>query len=319
MQQSTEPQRRNGYYWHEPSQQYLVSVTTFLDCLGSKEGLLQWAAQQGGLGVMAGLSRTSAESLGARLTSPEAYEWAKGQAAQGMKASQRISTNYGSALHSAVEQYLKQEVINGNWQTGTDAALVDTGLGCFRDFYESVGFGLRGVEQAVFNPDAGYAGRMDYLLELERGTEGRILPFLADNTPRPVPGVYITDLKTGQLHPKKFAFQLAAYAAACVASNAAGASDTVSTTLPADATSVGQIDAVKSRRPSLKAGGAGVPGIAGAMVFSIPKADPSKIKVLVYEKAYLDEVYTNVVLPAMQVWKFFDAPKWFKEQNNAKV
>lgn len=276
---TTQTQRRNGYYWHAPTQRHLVSVTTLLQSVGNKEGLLKWGAKQGGLGVLAGLARVSdLQALQQKLTSPAAYEWAKAQGIDGLRATSNIATRFGTKCHKAVEQYFGQEPIDeGGWGDDYDSLKMATRT--IREFHTSVGYNIVGIEQVVYNPEGGYAGRMDYTVEFRRECGNALLPFCVEAPETPIEGIYIADLKTGTLHPKTHAFQLAAYVKA--------ADQTTGTT--------------RSK-------------INGGLVFSVEKADPSKIRVVHFSRQYLNQVYEEAVVPAAKIWRFFDAPKWFKQQ-----
>src|SRR3989304_5076550 len=90
-----ETTRRNGYYQYKDLQ--FPSVSTIMKSAGNPGGLINWAATQGGMGVIWGLGKIKdIQKLDERLNSPACIEWAKEQAQNGLSSESSRVQEFGT-------------------------------------------------------------------------------------------------------------------------------------------------------------------------------------------------------------------------------
>ena len=201
-----ETTRRNGYYQYKDRQ--FPSVSTILKSAGNPGGLINWAAQQGGMGVIWGLAGIkNSQELEERLKSPAAIEWAKEQAMIGMCAERDRTASFGKLVHFGIEAELKHDVVDfSGWNDDMKKAL-DT----FIKWETDTNVDVVAVEAEVFSPIHEFAGRLDAVLKIDEEVIAKLKPYLTKGSAVPVPGFVISDFKTGSMYPKSQSVQLAAY------------------------------------------------------------------------------------------------------------
>lgn len=271
----TDPKRRNGYY---PWQTYqFPSVSTILKSAGNSEGLVRWAAQQGGKGVIYALLPyvTDAGTLGARLGTAACLEWAVEAAAQGLKAESERVTNFGTHAHAGIEAHLQHQ----DYDFAAVTPQVQQAVQTFQTWFGTMDFVVRHVETTLYAPYAEsgpFAGRCDLLVEATAATCTQLQPYLVRSSTVPQPGLWVVDIKTGSLYPEKHGVQLAAYAV--------GANQTWDWT------------------------------ITGGLVVNIPRDQPEHVKCSFWDTPALTDAYFRGFCPAYRTWWYFDAPRWFQQQ-----
>lgn len=272
--------RRNGYYQHPDNNLYYPAVSSITKSVGDSGGLLQWAAKMGARRVVQVLGRVrDLDKLQNKLQDASAIDWADGEGSYGLKNATKWVRDYGTAVHGAIEEYLKKGKVTKaskypDWDERHDAAL-DT----FKSFYEEVGLIADEMEKEVFNTEVGYAGRLDILFRSNGLDLDKLQPYVTGNIQELAKDTYILgDIKTGRFYYKEHLLQLCAYT-----------------------------HAVEEYLDK---------AVSGAMVINIDRDDPTQLNVYWFNRQELDEAY-EVVKYAQAVWKYFKAPKWWKEQTVA--
>jgi hypothetical protein len=264
-----EIKRRNGYYLVRERQ--LPSVSTILKSAGSSEGLVQWGAKQGGLGVIWGLARiNNIEELKERLGSPSCVEWASGAALANLSNEGDRVKGFGSNVHAGIEAHLKQITF--------EAELTEeekTAIATFENFYAEIGFDPLSIETEVYNLEYGYAGRLDLAAEITEEQAQKLQTYLTKSSEPVQPGLIICDFKTGSMYPRSQVVQLAAYAFAY---------------------------SKTYHRPC-----------DGGLIINIKRDEPDKIKCHYFTRRELIDAYLDCFLPALKVWRFLDAPRWYRK------
>ena len=277
----TETKRRNGYYqWREWQ---LPAVSTPLKSAGNNEGLMTWAAQSGGLGVIWGLSGIkSVGALAEKLKSSACIEWAKEQAVEGLEAERERPANFGTNLHSGIESFLKGFDFDiSGW---TPEMII--GLETFKAFYKEVGFDPVLVESQIFytkelEKGFGFSGRLDLVAGLDVAQVEKLKPYLMKSSETPEAGLMISDFKTGKLYIPKQEAQLSAYM-------------------------MGYEETYDRK-------------VTGGLLINIPRETPDKIKCYYSTRKTLDHAFEAGIRTAYATWLYFDAPKWFKKQFNTEA
>lgn len=153
-------------------------------------------------------------------------------------------------------------------------------LETFLKFYDDIGFDPSSVECTIYSNKYGFAGRADLVMEINEEQVVKLKPYLTRNSDTVKPGRVMTDLKTGKMYPKSQIVQLAAYR-----------------------------QAYNETYGHLCTGG---------LIINIERNKPSEIKCHYVDGLELDQVFEEAFIPALNVWKYFDAPAWFhkQEKNN---
>lgn len=150
----------------------------------------------------------------------------------------------------------------------------------FVSFYNDIGFDPHVIEASLYSVTHGYGGRCDLIADLSHEQVKRLEPYLTRSSDAPCPGRNVADFKTGTLYPTKVAAQLAAYKIAYEET-----SDT---------------------------------SIQGGLIIGIHRDQPSKIVVHAFSQDTLNDAFVNGFIPAQQVWKYWEAPKWWSKQGEDK-
>jgi hypothetical protein len=186
-------------------------VSTILNSAGDQSGLLRWAAQCGGQGLMHALLRNLSDSNSpARLASPACLEWAKDMGVEGLNTVGALGRDFGTMVHTAAEGFLTGNTI----PIGAEHGLAQRALQSFQEMHVAVGWKVLSVEQTVhFTGDTPgpYAGRYDALVHLDEEMCMKMKPFIARGYDAPFPGKYLMDIKTGNFYKKKCQAQMSAY------------------------------------------------------------------------------------------------------------
>ena len=200
-------ERKNGYYISEKTNKYYPSVSTILSKSGGAGGLVEWAAKQGGLGVIWALRRIQNYSeLQTRLESPACMNWAIESAIQGLQAEQKRVMGYGTDAHSGFEA-----IICGKDYV-SEIPEVNIALCTFRQFWDNCGLKSLYIEEHVVSEAHCYAGRLDLFVELNDQSIHYLNPYCSRNSEVLQAGNVICDFKTGSIYFEKQLTQLAAYA-----------------------------------------------------------------------------------------------------------
>lgn len=156
-----------------------------------------------------------------------------------------------------------------------------TALKTFENFYQEVGFDPFSVETAIYSVEHRYAGTLDLVASFSPSQADLVRPYLTRSSSDIEEGLLICDFKTGAMYPKSQSVQLAAYARAYLETY--------------------------GRK------------CTGGLIINIHREEPEKIKCHYFSKEELDEAFNEGFLSGLQVWKFFDAPKWFHNQFKIQV
>ena len=204
----TEPVRRNGYYNYDGFN--FPSVSTITKFVGENEGLIRWACELGGQGVLWALKNATNAQFEEIIASPTVMNWSKEKAIEGLQREQERVTGFGKVVHHGIECRLKNVDLNlGDW---TDAEKI--ALETFEKFYAEVGFDPILVEAAIYSPKYRYAGRLDLLANISQEQAEKIKPYLIRTSELIVAGKVLADFKTGSFYHKPHGIQIAAYAQA---------------------------------------------------------------------------------------------------------
>lgn len=200
-------ERKNGYYISEKTNKYYPSVSTILSKSGGAGGLVEWAAKQGGLGVIWALRRIQNYSeLQTRLESTSCINWALESAIQGLQAEQKRVMGYGTDAHAGFEA-----IINGKDYV-SDINEVNLALNTFKQFWLNSGIKPLFIEEHVVSELNQYAGRLDLCVEISEQVANSLNAYTSRNSEGVQAGNVICDFKTGSIYFEKQLTQLAAYA-----------------------------------------------------------------------------------------------------------
>ena len=204
-----EIKRRNGYYLNDDI--HYPSVSTVMKSAGSPAGLIDWAAVQGGHGVLWALAKIGdTEKLKEKLSLSSCVEWASDVAKQGLEASSERVTSFGSRVHYLIEDYLRQRDTYVKDVTEEENKALIT----FKTFWEEVQPHSEAIEEEVISHTHRYAGRADAVIKIDDSQANVINTYLKRTSEKVQPGLIMTDYKTGRLYPKSLKVQLSAYAKA---------------------------------------------------------------------------------------------------------
>lgn len=151
-----------------------------------------------------------------------------------------------------------------------------TALESFDNFYANVGFYPISIETTVYSGEYGFAGRLDLVAEINESQAEKLRPYLMKSSPDIQSGLLISDFKTGSLYVQSQSVQLAAYA-----------------------------EAYKETYDRQCTGG---------LLINIERENPERVRCYYIPKCDLKDAFSFGFLPAYHTWMWFDAPKWWKHQ-----
>jgi hypothetical protein len=190
--------RRNGYY--EYKNMWVPSVTTVLRQVGSPEGLMRWAAEQGANGVYKELLQNK---------TIQSYGHTRELAIASLDAERERTADIGTMAHALVEEFLRSGAapLAKNETVGTIFKTI-------REFILDVGISVAAVEKKLYGDFDGYlyGGRADLIAN--DLAPFNLKPYLGKKDVVGAPARTIIDFKTGSAFRKISVLQLAAYAKA---------------------------------------------------------------------------------------------------------
>jgi hypothetical protein len=279
----TDIKRKNGYYFHPPTETYYPSVTTIQKAASNPGGLLDWAAKKGAEGLYLYYLANAGhyENFVSYLSSPNALEEAHVWGLSGLNNGSLAARDFGSAIHSALDEYIRTGAVVESSTVPDWDKHYDIALGTLTDFWDYVGFKTLGSEGQIFNFKDMYAGRFDYIVEVDTECAQKLKTYLKGKA-QPGPGVYMTDLKTGSIYMQEHKQQLAAYQKGA------------------------------ETHPEWR-------GLKydGGLVFSLDRKAPDKVVVYAADQREINTSY-EVFLHKLAIWRD-SAPKWWHVQFEKNV
>lgn len=200
-------ERKNGYYLSESTNRFYPSVSTIMSKSGGAGGLVDWAAKQGGIGVIWALRRIQDyQQLKERLENSSVINFAQEAAIQGLQAEQKRVQGFGTDAHAGFEAVLH------NKQYESQDAAVNTAVKTFADFYSKQYFMPLYIEKHVISEQHRFAGRLDLCVTTNDDKLSELNTYTSKNSHEIISGNIICDFKTGAIYLEKQLVQLAAYA-----------------------------------------------------------------------------------------------------------
>lgn len=273
-----EPTRKNGYYQSPNTGLWYPSVTTIQKSCSDGSGLINWAAQQGARAVIYALSKyPDIEGVSNRIQSSAALDWAVDIGTKGLKDASAHSRNFGTAVHAAVDEFTR----TGKYAKAAEFPDWDdqrtTAVEAFISFHNALaetGAEVTSSEAAVVNETERYAGRLDQIWKFQAKTIDMLQPFLYTKT--------IPVLQDGSKV----------------------LSDLKTGRVYLDDNIVqlsGYAKAIQG-------------GVDGAMVVGIDRSAPDVVRAYFITKEELEEAYEEAFKPALKLWRYQKAPKWWRNQ-----
>lgn len=151
-----------------PDDERLWSVTTIIKAIGSDEGLIHWSADETAKAAIR--SEKTWRAIQEESGDAEAIAWLAQARFKGAKG-ERSATKLGSAVHTAIEQW----IVNGTRPT-PDTSLGEYGfiddevvpyLDMFDRFLDRFQPTFEAAEMTVYHPGYGYAGTLDGIATIE--------------------------------------------------------------------------------------------------------------------------------------------------------
>jgi len=158
-------------------------------------------------------------------------------------------------------------------------------LKSFDDFYAEINFDPISIEASVYSFKHSFAGTLDLVAEVNADQAAALSSYLKRSSDPVEPGLLICDFKTGSFYERSMGVQLAAYAQA--------------------------YEETYKRK------------CTGGLVINIQRKNPEEVKCFFYSREYLDKAFSDGFVPAVQIWRYFDSPKWYqkhlKENENEQM